>query len=361
MSCSSRAKQGHPRNVAGDCPHHCDNEGTVDDTADMVSGPDLWQNNSVSFNTSSATTVTLSPILDKTLSMFAIVFSINTMISLGCAMDWSKIKNHVIKPKGVAIALVSQYGVMPLTGFCLAKAFQLSGITATVILICGCSPGGQLSNLMTLALQGDVTLSMVMTSCSMFMALGMMPLLLYLYCKGFPNLHKAVPYGSIILSLFLTTICSGLGILINHFRPQYSKTITKVGLSISLVASVGIIMAVGFNFGVSILLVLSPPLVATAALMPFIGYVFGYIISSVCRLNQAERRTVAMETGCQQIQLCITILKIVFPPATMGPLFIFPILLLAFQLIESGVIVALFKAHQRFTPKEKGETDPLGF
>lgn len=30
-------------------------------------------------------------------------------------------QDHILKPKGVAIAVLSQYGVMPLTAFCLAK------------------------------------------------------------------------------------------------------------------------------------------------------------------------------------------------------------------------------------------------
>ena len=38
------------------------------------------------------------------------------------------------------------------------QAFHLTEMTAVVILICGCCPGGNLSNLVTLALQGDMNL-----------------------------------------------------------------------------------------------------------------------------------------------------------------------------------------------------------
>ena len=67
-----------------------------------------------------------------------------------------------------------------------------------------------------------------MTTCSTVLALGLMPLLLYLYCHGIADVGSAVPYTGITLALAMTLVPCGIGILINHFRPQYSKTITKV-------------------------------------------------------------------------------------------------------------------------------------
>ncbi|KAM4521767.1 LOW QUALITY PROTEIN: hepatic sodium/bile acid cotransporter [Odontesthes bonariensis] len=291
---------------------------TMDHAAEMFSEADLLQNdgfaiNVTAANTSSLSTFHLSPVMDKTVNILLIVVLFITMVSLGCTMEVSKIKDHIVKPKGVAIAVLSQYGVMPLTAFCLAKGFQLPEIMAVVILICGCCPGGALSNILALALKGDMNLSIVMTSCSTLLALGMMPLLLYLYCQGFPNLQNAVPYVDIIISLVMILLPCGAGILLNYYRPQFSKIITKVGITIMMISVVVIGIIASVDVGGSILTVLSPPLMAIAALMPFIGYSFGYIISSLFGLNQSERRTVAMETGCQNIQLCSTVLKIAFP------------------------------------------------
>ncbi|XP_029281181.1 sodium/bile acid cotransporter [Cottoperca gobio] len=290
--------------------------------------------------------------MDKTINILLIVVMFITMVSLGCTMEVSKIKIHIMKPKGLAIAVLAQYGVMPLTAFCLAKAFQLPDMTAVVILICGCCPGGSLSNILALALQGDMNLSIVMTSCSTLLALGMMPLLLYIYCQGF-NLQNSVPYVDIIISLVMILIPCAAGILINYYRPQYAKTISKVGLTILMIAAVGIGILSSIAIGGSILTVLSPPLMAIAALMPFVGFSFGYIISWLFGLNQSERRTVAVETGCQNIQLCTTILKLAFTPAAIGPLFLFPMVYVSFQLMEAALLIVLFRCHQRFTLKEK--------
>lgn len=64
-----------------------------------------------------------------------------------------------------------------------------------------------------------------------------------------------------------------------------------------------------------------------------------------------------METGFQNIQLCIAILKLAFPPAMIGPLFLFPLVYGAMALMEAGVLIVLFRCHQRFILKEKGKID----
>ncbi|XP_014909679.1 sodium/bile acid cotransporter isoform X2 [Poecilia latipinna] len=201
-------------------------------TENPFSDADFLKNDDFSLNLTAANTSLLypsllSPVMDKTINIIMIAVLLIVMVSLGCTMEVTKIKDHILKPKGVAIAILSQYGIMPLTAFCLTKGFQLSEATAVVILICGCCPGGALSNILALAIKGDMNLSIVMTSCSTLLALAMMPLLLYLYCHGFSNLQKAVPYVGIVTSLVAILVPCGAGILINYFRPQYSKIITK--------------------------------------------------------------------------------------------------------------------------------------
>lgn len=100
----------------------------------------------------------ISYTLNQTLNIFSIIILFITMISLGCTMEIFKIKAHLFKPKGVAIALLAQFGIMPLTAFCLAKILHMGPVHAVTVLICGCCPGGTLSNIFSLALEGDMNL-----------------------------------------------------------------------------------------------------------------------------------------------------------------------------------------------------------
>lgn len=319
----------------------------MDNKMDLLAAA-LWRNDSYNGTADSEPLDSMNYSIN--LLFIGIVFIV--MVSLGCTMEMSKIRAHMVKPKGVGIAVVAQYGIMPLTAFCLAKAFQLTEMSAVVVLICGCCPGGTLSNILTLALKGDMNLSIVMTTCSTVLAMGMMPLMLYLYCQGF-DLHEAVPYLEIFISLVVILFPCGIGIFINYYRPQYSKTITRVGLSISTLCLIAATVLICIKSGNYVLLVLSPSLLSIGAVMPFIGYTFGYVISSLFRLKQAERRTIAMETGCQNNQLCITIIRMAFPPAAVGTLFLFPMVYVIFQFTEAVLLIVIFRCHEHWAKKKE--------
>ncbi|GAA6213708.1 sodium/bile acid cotransporter-like [Lates japonicus] len=307
----------------------------------------MYREGNVSGNGSMATLNSPSP-MNKIISIFSIVILFITMISLGCKMEISKIKAHVLKPRGIAIALLAQFGIMPLTAFCLAKMLEMDPMRAVTVLVCGCCPGGSLSNIFTLAIKGDMNLSIVMTTCSSFAALGLMPLLLYIYCQNFPGLENAVPYGGIMTALALTLVPCTIGILINHYKPNYSAIVTKVGLSILAVASTILLILAAIAVKDVLWMALTADIVGTAALMPLIGFLLGYVMSVMCRLNAQCSRTISMETGCQNIQLCFSILKVAFPPEVIGPMYFFPLIYIIFQSMEALLLALCFRCYQKF-------------
>ncbi|KAF7654798.1 hypothetical protein LDENG_00064580 [Lucifuga dentata] len=300
--------------------------------------------------------VSLSSTIDKTISIFTIIILFITMISLGCTMDVFKIKTHILQPKGVVIGLLAQFGIMPLAAFCLTKMLQLEPIKAVTVLICGCCPGGNLSNVFSLALNGDMNLSILMTTCSSIVALGMMPLLLFLFCQGFTGLENAVPYTSIITALILSLVPCGIGITINHYRPKYSPVVMKVGLIILLISAVIIGVLSHIALGSAILIIFTPELLTVAVLMPLTGYMLGYFMSTVCKLNHQCSRTISMETGCQNIQLCGTILKVAFPLHVIGPMFLFPLLYIISQCTVALLLIFCFRCYQAFKPSAEEKT-----
>uniref|UniRef100_A0A8C0BE21 Hepatic sodium/bile acid cotransporter n=1 Tax=Buteo japonicus TaxID=224669 RepID=A0A8C0BE21_9AVES len=286
---------------------------------------------------------------DKALNAILIVVLFVTMVSLGCTMEIDKIATHLRKPKGVAIAIMAQYGIMPLTAFILGKLFQLGTTESLAILICGCCPGGNVSNIFSLALKGDMNLSIVMTTCSTVLAIGLVPLLLYLYSGGLykGDLEGKVPYKGITTSLVLMLIPCAIGIILNEKKPQYSGFIIKAGMVVLLLSSAAIIVLSVANVGSGIMVIFSPSLLGSSALMPFAGFLLGYVLSAVFKLNDRCRRTVCMETGCQNVQLCSTILKVTFAPEIIGPLYFFPLLYLLFQLGEGLLLILVFRIHDR--------------
>ncbi|XP_028293883.1 sodium/bile acid cotransporter-like [Gouania willdenowi] len=290
----------------------------------------------------------ISKPLDLAINYFSVTILILTMISLGCSMEIPKIKAHFVTPKGIIIALLAQFLIMPLTAFSLAKVLHMGPMKAVAVLICGCCPGGNLSNIFALALKGDMNLSIVMTTCSCIAALGLMPLQLYLFSQGFPGLENSVPYVGIISALILALVPCAVGIAINHYRPKYSPIVQKVGIGIMMVSGV-VIFAMSFiSVKEVIWMVLTWDVLLVAGAMPAIGFSLGYVMSLVCKLNQQCSRTIAMETGCQNIQLCTTILKVTFPLQVIGPMFLFPLLYISFQCAEALLLTLSFRCFQVF-------------
>ncbi|KAE8587325.1 hypothetical protein XENTR_v10021930 [Xenopus tropicalis] len=281
---------------------------------------------------------------------------VTVMLSLGCTMEILEIKKHLLKPKGIGIALFSQFGIMPLAAFSLAHVFQLNAIESVTVLICGCCPGGVLSSVFSLALKGDINLSILMTTTSTVLALGMMPLLLFIYSLvlDMEPIHNAVPLEKIIEILVLTVFPCCSGILINTKRPQYSGWVVKIAVGISAVVSILIVTLSFLYMRSDIFLILSPPLLYTSGLMTLIGYVLGYSISAAFKLNGQYRRTVSMETGCQNVQLCATILQVSFSPGVLGPMYAFPFLHVTLQILEGLLLILAFRLYQKI--KATGKT-----
>ena len=73
-------------------------------------------------------------------------------------MTFEEIFKHAKKPKGVIIALLSQFLIMPAASYLLGELFQLETFAAIAVMIAGCCPGGNLSNLLAYALRGDMNL-----------------------------------------------------------------------------------------------------------------------------------------------------------------------------------------------------------
>ncbi|NXW12440.1 NTCP protein, partial [Circaetus pectoralis] len=288
---------------------------------------------------------------DKALNAILIVVLFITMVSLGCTMEIAKITAHLRKPKGMAIAIMAQYGIMPLTAFILGKLFQLGTTESLAILICGCCPGGNVSNIFSLALKGDMnlrtqdihftTLIIKIFAQREVLHLFQTNIILFKVKQNKTNQPKK-PHPTVVRGLAQGKI---------HIT---KLLLTSAGTVVLLLSSAAIIVLSVANVGSGITVIFSPSLLGSSALMPFVGFLLGYLLSAVFKLNDRCRRTVCMETGCQNVQLCLTILKVTFTPEIISPLYFFPLLYLLFQLGEGLLLILVFRIHDRIK-KPSGE------
>lgn len=290
--------------------------------------------------------------LELVFTMVSAVMMAMVMFSLGCSVDVQKLWWHLRRPWGVAVGLVCQFGLMPLTAYLLAVSFSLKPVQAVAVLIMGCCPGGTVSNIFTFWVNGDMDLSITMTTCSTVAALGMMPLCLYLYTRSWDLAQNlTIPYQNIGITLLCLTVPVAFGIYVNYKWPKQSKIILKVGaivggLLLLVVAVAGVVLSKEFWNSDTTLLTIS-------FLFPLIGHISGFLLALLTHQSWQRCRTISLETGAQNIQMCLTMLQLSFTAEHLVQMFNFPLAYGFFQMLDGFLIVTAYQVYQKLKNKHR--------
>lgn len=293
-------------------------------------------------------------ILSTVLSIVLTILLALVMFSMGCNVEIKKFLGHIRRPWGIFIGFLCQFGIMPLTGFVLSLAFGIMPIQAVVVLIMGCCPGGTASNILAYWVDGDMDLSVSMTTCSTVLALGMMPLCLLIYTKIWVDSGSIViPYDSIGTSLVALVIPVSIGMFVNHKWPKQAKIILKVG-SIAGAILIVLIAVVGGVLYQSAWII-EPKLWIIGTIFPVAGYLLGFLLARIAGLPWYRCRTVALETGMQNTQLCSTIVQLSFSTEDLNHVFTFPLIYSIFQIAFAAIFLGIYVTHKKCSGKNNAE------
>ncbi|KAG9492225.1 hypothetical protein GDO78_000634 [Eleutherodactylus coqui] len=270
------------------------------------------------------------------------------MFSMGCTVQIKKFWGHIKRPWGIAVGFLCQFGIMPLTAFILSMAFNIHPVQAVVVLIMGCCPGGTGSNILAYWVDGDMDLSISMTTCSTLLALGMMPLCLFLYTKTWVDSSSIIiPYDSIGIALVTLVVPVGFGMFVNYKWPRHAKKILKIGsitggVLIVLIAVIGGVLYRG-SWDIE------PKLWILGTIFPAAGYCFGFVLAFISNQSWSRCRTVSLETGMQNTQLCTTIIQLSFTPEQLSLMFTFPLIYSIFQILFAALLLIGYRLSLRFS------------
>jgi len=193
----------------------------------------------------------------------------------------------------VALNFVACYGIMPILGFALGKAFGLSTAFVAGLVLVGATNGGQASNLCTYIARGDVALSVLMTTSTTLGCIFMTPLI----CKlalgavipvdavGISISTVQVVLLPIILGATLNQIAFGTMRKIEPFCPVVGVTATIVLVGAAVAQCAQPIL----NAGV--------PLQIVCMLLHLVGGIAGYACCRLFKCSEKTARTTAIETA----------------------------------------------------------------
>ena len=236
------------------------------------------------------------------------------MFGMGLTMKLSDFAVVFSRPRDVLIGCAAQFVVMPLLAFALGKFFGLGDELLVGVVLVGTCPGGTSSNVITYLSKGDTALSVGMTSINTMLAPFLTPALTWLYLRTSVSVDIKAMFLSIIQ---VVVVPIGLGLLINRLFGKQTRKITDVLPLISVTAICLIVAAVVSHNSEKIL---STGLVifAVVILHNLLGYLCGYLVGVLFRMDLPRKKAVAIEIGMQNSGLATTLAGSAFPNLSMA-------------------------------------------
>jgi predicted Na+-dependent transporter len=232
---------------------------------------------------------------------------------------------------------------MPLLGFLMAQALGLSPAMTVGLILMACMPGGTTSNIFTYFSKAVLALSIMMTSVSSLVALGMVPALLSFY-SDLAGLDSGfqIPAGNVAQVLFVLLIPTVLGMVIRKLNPNIGATIELLGGFLGVM--VILFLVVTWIPRNHMLLSSTPWYVFFAAIaLGVFGIALGYLLARVLRQDPNRSRTIALETGIQNGPLAVLIVTLSFTGTQQQEVLLIPVLYSLFIVITSSIVTVFFR------------------
>ena len=225
------------------------------------------------------------------------------MFGMGLTLKFEDFKVVFTRPKDIIIGAIAQFTIMPLLAFLLSIIFKLPNELAVGVILVGTCPGGTSSNVMTYLAKGDVALSVGMTSVSTILAPIATPLLTLLYAGQRVNVNAVNMFISIVQVVIIPI---GLGFIINRFFHKFTNHIKEILPLISVLAIVSIVAAV-VSANSSRLMQVGYLIIIVVILHNCLGYLLGFIVGKLLRLNNAKCKAISIEVGMQNSGLATSL------------------------------------------------------
>ncbi|XP_011877319.1 PREDICTED: ileal sodium/bile acid cotransporter [Vollenhovia emeryi] len=231
-------------------------------------------------------------------------------INFGCALDWDVCRATLRRPIGPAIGFLCQFLIMPLLSFLIGYLLFPDRPELQIgMFFTGISPSGGASNMWTLLLDGNLNLSIAMTTLCTIAAFGMMPFWVftlgrYIFAQG----EIAVPYSHIASFVIGLIIPLAIGFFIQKKLPRVSKILVRVMKPCSVVLIIFIIIF-AITTNLYMFKLFSWKIIFAGMCLPWLGFTFGFIVAKVCKQPRADVRAIAIETGIQNTGVAIFLLR----------------------------------------------------
>lgn len=217
------------------------------------------------------------------------------MFGMGTTMSFKDFLGIFRSPKGVLIGVAGQFILMPLIGFALAGISTFPPEIAAGIILIGCVPGAVASNVIAYLAKANVALSITVTAATTLLAPFLTPLIMKFLAGSYLEINVLDMMWDIMKMVILPI---GLALLFNELLGKKAKFLEKVMPLVSMFGIAFIIIIVT-ALGRDSLLSVGPVLLLFVLAHNISGYISGYWLAWLFKMNERDCRTIAITVGMQ--------------------------------------------------------------
>ena len=268
------------------------------------------------------------------------------MFGMGLTLSPADFREVFRRPRDVAIGIVGQFVIMPVSAWVLCIVMDLPPEVAVGLMLLGCCPGGTASNVVTFLARGDVALSVTITSCLRIFFEQLLQMLSgsrRIFRQGrFPVLLLV---GGTIVQIIVVPVAAGV-----FAHKWLGRKLDNIVAALPLVSVISIVtIAAAVVGGAQKQLVSAGLLVfAAVALHNAMGLGFGYLFAKMLGMNLSKRKCLSIEVGMQNSGLGAALATVHF---AMNPMAALPSAIGALWHNITGPVLATVFAKMR----EEGE------
>ena len=239
-------------------------------------------------------TVLLSPseVLLDIFSFISTIGLIVVMFSLGAKINFLEVKKIFTEPKDLLTGLFFQVVLIPVIGIFLILTTNFPPNIKLAILIIACMPSAATSNFITSKFNGDVSLSITLTSICTLLTIYTIPFFLNLFSSIMNEDFQIFNfnYTSVIVKVFITvTLPIVFGMAIKYFFPQ----IKKIEKNLDKISFILFLIIIKFAIYISAINIENASQ-NFIAVFSFMGLIIFFIFITTKLMNTPPKRTKAL-------------------------------------------------------------------
>jgi BASS family bile acid:Na+ symporter len=243
------------------------------------------------------------------------------MLGMGMTLIPADFFRIIKYPKAILIGITNQLVFLPIIGFSLAIAFNLTPIMAVGLMILASCPGGPTSNLITQVCKGNIALSVTLTAISSMVSILTIPFILSYALAYFgtgANITIKLPIIDTIIQIMgITVIPISTGMLIRRYKVNFAKRTEKPMRTVSTVIFLLVFIAVlAANAAKLIAGMKEVGLVTLVLNVANMG--IGYLTAKLFKLNLKSAISITIESGIQNGTLAFVIATSILNNVEMG-------------------------------------------